>query len=99
MNNMKEHLPLVTLGIPIYNAAELVEKTLLSALDQTYPNMEYLLIDDKGDSMDIVRRVLAGRPRREVVRIIDQKKKSRYRCGSKCYFRQCFREILVYYGC
>ena len=75
MNNMKEHLPLVTLGIPIYNAAELVEKTLLSALDQTYPNMEYLLIDDKGDSMDIVRRVLAGRPRREVVRIIDQKKK------------------------
>ena len=29
MNNMKEHLPLVTLGIPIYNAAELVEKTLL----------------------------------------------------------------------
>lgn len=74
MNNMKEHLPLVTLGIPIYNAAELVEKTLLSALDQTYPNMEYLLIDDKGDSMDIVRRVLAGRPRREVVRIIDQKK-------------------------
>lgn len=35
-------LPLITLGIPIYNAAGLIERTLLSALNQTYPNIEFL---------------------------------------------------------
>lgn len=65
-------LPLVTLGIPIYNAAELVEQTLLSALNQTYPNIEFLLIDDKGNSMDVVDRVLKNHSRRQAVRIIDQ---------------------------
>ena len=36
-------LPLITLGIPIYNAAGLIERTLLSALNQTYPNIEFIL--------------------------------------------------------
>ncbi|MBQ8673132.1 MAG: glycosyltransferase family 2 protein [Bacteroides sp.] len=62
----------ITLGIPIYNAANLVEKTLLSALNQTYPNIEYLFVDDKGDSMDVVRRVVENHPRSGDVRIIDQ---------------------------
>ncbi|RGN30321.1 glycosyltransferase family 2 protein [Bacteroides oleiciplenus] len=64
--------PLITLGIPIYNAADLIERTLLSAFDQTYPNIEYLLIDDKGNSMDVVRKVVAAHPRNSSVRIIDQ---------------------------
>lgn len=64
--------PLITFGIPIYNAADLVERTLLSALNQTYPNIEYLLIDDKGNSMDIVRKVVAEHPRGNAVHIIDQ---------------------------
>lgn len=62
----------VTLGIPIYNAANLVERTLLSALNQTYPNIEFIFVDDKGNSMDIVRRIIAEHPRRNAVRIIDQ---------------------------
>lgn len=62
----------VTLGIPIYNAADLVEQTLLSALSQTYPNIEFLLIDDKGNSMEVVRRVIEQHPRGGAVRIIDQ---------------------------
>lgn len=41
-------LPLITLGIPIYNAAGLIERTLLSALNQTYPNIEFIFVDDKG---------------------------------------------------
>ena len=65
-------LPLITFGIPIYNAADLIERTLLSALNQTYPNIEYLFIDDKGNSMDVVCRVIAEHPRGNAVRIIDQ---------------------------
>lgn len=65
---------LVTIAMPIYNAALFVEKSLLSALDQTFPSIEYLLIDDKGqdDSMDIVARVLSTHPRGMDVHIIDQ---------------------------
>ena len=37
----------VTLGIPIYNGRNLLERSLLSALNQTYPYIEYLFIDDK----------------------------------------------------
>lgn len=64
--------PLITLGIPIYNAADLIERTLLSVLNQTYTNIEYIFVDDKGDSMDIVKRVISEHPRRSAVRIIDQ---------------------------
>ena len=63
----------ITLGIPIYNAADLIERTLLSVLNQTYPNIEYLFIDGKGDSMAIVNQILANHPRGSEVRIIDQK--------------------------
>lgn len=63
----------VTLGIPIYNAANLVEQTLLSALNQTFPDIEFLFVDDKGNSMEIVRRVIKQHPRGSAVRIIDQK--------------------------
>ncbi len=66
-------LPLITLGIPIYNAENMIEKTILSALDQTYPNIEYLFIDDKGNSMAIVYHLLERHPRANSVRIIDQK--------------------------
>ena len=62
----------ITLGIPVYNAADLIERSLLSALNQTYPEIEYILIDDKGNSMDIVRRVLEQHPRGSEVRVIDQ---------------------------
>lgn len=63
-------MPLITLGIPIYNAAELIEQTILSALGQTYKNIEYIFVDDKGNSMDIVNRVVASHPRGGAVRII-----------------------------
>ena len=65
-------LPLITLGIPIYNAAGLIERTLLSALNQTYPNIEFIFVDDKGDSMDIVRRV-AGNIHAEVLSVLSTK--------------------------
>lgn len=62
----------ITLGIPIYNASAFIECSLLSALNQTYPDIEYLFIDDKGDSMDIVNRVVENHPRKKDVHIIDQ---------------------------
>jgi len=66
------NLPLISLGIPIYNAVDLVERTVLSALNQTYPYIEFLFIDDKGNSMDVVRQLVSEHKRGGAVRIIDQ---------------------------
>lgn len=63
----------VTLAMPVYNVSKFVETSLRSALNQTYPNIEYIIVDDKStdDSMNIVRKVINGHPRRDAVRIID----------------------------
>lgn len=63
----------VTLAMPVYNVEKYVEKALLSALDQTFPNIEYLIIDDKGqdNSMGIVKKIISEHPRGKDVRIID----------------------------
>ena len=39
----------VTIGIPVYNSADYIERTVLSALSQSFPNIEYLIIDDCGN--------------------------------------------------
>lgn len=38
--------PLVTVVLPIYNVEEYLEKSILSVVDQTYKNLEIILIDD-----------------------------------------------------
>lgn len=63
----------VTLSMPIYNVAPYVERALLSALNQTFESIEFLLVDDRGtdNSMDIVHRVIKEHPRGKDVRIIE----------------------------
>lgn len=63
----------VTLAMPIYNVEKYIERALLSALNQTYQNIEYILIDDKGidNSMKIINRILKNHPRGTSVRIIE----------------------------
>lgn len=65
----------VSLAIPIYNVSLFVERALLSVLNQTYDNIEYLIVDDKGqdDSMDIVHRIIKDHPRGKDVRIIEHR--------------------------
>ncbi|GHT59088.1 hypothetical protein AGMMS50239_04940 [Bacteroidia bacterium] len=64
---------LITIGMPVYNAELYIKQCLLSVLNQTYPEIEILIIDDKGTdtSMDIVRSIKAEHPRGECIRIIE----------------------------
>ena len=69
---------LITLSMPIYNAEKYIEKALLSALNQTYAHIEYILVDDKGsdNSMEIARTLIASHPRKKDVRIIEHSENS-----------------------
>ena len=64
---------LVTVSMPIYNVEPYVEKALLSALNQSFDSIEFLIVDDKGSdkSMDIVRSIIETHPRGKDVRIIE----------------------------
>src|SRR5687768_2684338 len=49
--------PLVTIIVPTYNRAGLLEQAMDSVLEQAYPNLELLVLDD--GSTDETREVLA----------------------------------------
>ena len=63
----------VTIAIPVYNVEMYVKQSLLSALDQTFDSIEFLIIDDKGTdkSINIIRNVMETHPRGEHIRIVD----------------------------
>ena len=50
----------ISIIIPIYNVAPYVERCLYSALNQSYENIELVLVDDCGtdNSMNIVSEVV-----------------------------------------
>lgn len=52
---MKSRISVVTV---CYNAVNDIEKTILSVINQTYPNIEYLIIDggSTDGTMDIVNK-------------------------------------------
>jgi len=64
---------LITIGMPVYNAELYIKQCLFSVLNQTYPKIEILIIDDKGTdtSMEIVRSIKAEHPRGKCIRIIE----------------------------
>ena len=69
-------MDLITLSMPVYNVEKYVERALLSALNQTYENIEFIIADDRGTdtSMDIVRRIVSSHPRGKQVRIIEHER-------------------------
>ena len=53
--------PLVSIVIPAYNHEQYIEEAIRSVLDQSYPRLELIVIDDGStDGTDaMIRRVLA----------------------------------------
>ena len=63
---------IVTIGIPVFQAREYVRNTMLSALAQTYPDIEFLVVDDCGNdgSLAVIEELQHNHPRGEHVRIL-----------------------------
>ncbi|MEX1112151.1 MAG: glycosyltransferase [Candidatus Andersenbacteria bacterium] len=55
---MSRPLPLVSVIIPVFNGRDYISECLQSVVDQSYPNVEIIAIEDGSDrdSQDIVRR-------------------------------------------
>ena len=60
MNNV----PLISICVPVYNTARYIEKCVRSLFAQTYPNLEFVFVDDASsdDSMHIVQTVALEYP-------------------------------------
>lgn len=68
--------PLVTVGMPVYNVELYIKKSLLSILDQSYPNIEVVVVDDYGtdNSIKIIEDIKRDHPRGDCIRILRQPK-------------------------
>lgn len=57
----------ISILVPIYNVAPYIEPCLRSLFEQTYPNIEYIFVNDctQDNSMEILERILTEYPQRK----------------------------------
>ncbi len=67
----------VTIGIPVYNSVSCIRTSLMSALSQSYPSIEFILVNDccTDGTFDVVEYVLSSSERCKDIRILTHAQK------------------------
>ena len=65
----------VTIGIPVYKSVDFIRRSLESALAQTYPSVEFLIVDDAGcdGSVDIIKSIKETHHRGNDIHIVEHR--------------------------
>ena len=68
----------VTIGIPVFNSVAYLQRSLMSALNQTFPSVEFLVVDDcsTDSSMELVARLKKNHHRGDDIHILYQSERS-----------------------
>ena len=66
----------VTIGIPVYQSVDYIQDTMNSALNQSFSDIEFLVVDDCGNdgTMDVIYHFQANHPRGKDIRILINEK-------------------------
>lgn len=88
----------VSIVIPVYNVENYIEKCLLSAINQTYKNIEILIIDDcsTDKSMDIVFHILKNNKQDSDIQIIHHEYNKGLSEARNTGIRKCSGEYLFF---
>ena len=72
---MKEQYE-VTIGIPVYQSVDYIRDTMNSALNQSFSDIEFLIVDDCGHdgTMDVISHLQTNLPRGKDIRILVNEK-------------------------
>lgn len=71
---MVEDKPLVSVVMPVHNGKKYVEESIRSCLDQTYQNVEIVVVDDKSTdgTLEIVQKLEKENPKLKVIPVEKQ---------------------------
>src|SRR5579872_6727239 len=92
--NKKETEPLVSICIPAYNAARYIDATLGSMLNQTYKNIEIIIVND--GSTDETPRVLAKYAGRDNIHVLHTENRGQCAAANRAY-RQAKGEYIKFF--
>lgn len=63
----------ISIIIPVYNVSQYIARCLLSALNQTWQDLEIILVNDctPDNSIEVIKQVLSSHPRKGIVTLIE----------------------------
>ena len=81
---------MISIIVPVYNAASYIRQTIKTVEDQTYPDWELILVDDcsKDGSVSIIEEYLASHPeKKDKIRLIRQKTNLHLEPAARLFYR------------
>lgn len=96
---MNSDLPLISILVPIYGVEKYIERCARSLFEQTYPNLEFIFVDDASSdkSVEILKLVITDYPKwKESINIIHHDKNLGLAAARNTLVDNCQGEFIVH---